>query len=79
MVCPPFESFSIRGPQMVEQGDDIRLAIIRIGPFQRSVGSLLVDECEIGINAVSEARPMGVSLGGGKNHVFQTKIARVYV
>jgi hypothetical protein len=64
---------------MVEQGDDIRLSIIRIGPFKCSVGSLLVDECEIGINAVPEIGPMGVPFRSGKNDVLQTKVARVYV
>ena len=79
MVCPPFEGFSICGPQMVEQGDDVRLSIIGIGPFQSSVGCLLEDEREVGINAVSEIGPMGVPFRGGKNDVFQTKVARIYV
>ena len=79
MVCPPFEGFSVCGPQMVEQGDDFRLSIIGVSPFQSSVGSLLVDEREIGINAVSEIGPMRVPFRGGKNDVFQTKVARVYV
>jgi hypothetical protein len=79
MVCPPFESFSVSGPQMIEQGDDVRLSIIGIRPFQRSVGPLLVDEREVGINAFSEIRPMDVPFRGGKNDVLQTKVARVYV
>ena len=79
MVRPPFESFSVCGPQMVEQGDDVRLSIIGISPFQCSVGPLLVNEREICINAVSEIGPMGVPFRGGKNDVLQTKVARVYV
>jgi hypothetical protein len=79
MICPPFENFNVRAPQTIEQGDDFRLSIIGIGPFQRSVGSLLVDEREIGINAVSEIRSMGVSFGGGENDVLQTNVTRVYV
>src|SRR5512136_2262511 len=79
MVCPPFKSFSVDGSQMVEQSDDLRLSIIGIGPFQCSVGSLLVDEREISINAVSEVGSMGVPFRGGKNDVFQTKVARVDV
>ena len=79
MVCPPFEGFSVCGPQMVEQGDDARLSIVGISPFQCSVGPLLIDEREIGINAVSEIGPMGVPFRGGKNDVFKTKVARIYV
>ena len=79
MVCPPFEGFSICGPQMVEQGDDVRLSIIGLRPFKCSVGTPLIDERQIGIDAVSQIGAMGVPFRGGKNNVFQTQVARVDV
>ncbi len=79
MVCPPFESFSVRGPQAVEQGDNVRLSIIGIGPFQRLVRSFLVDEREIGLNTVSEVGTMGVPFRGGKNDMLQTQVPRIDV
>ncbi len=79
MVYPPFESFSVSGPQMVEQSDGVRLSIIGICPFQCSVGPLFVDERQVGINAVSEIWPMDIPFRGRKNDVFQTEVARVYV
>jgi hypothetical protein len=40
-------------------------------------GFVSIDESQIGINAVPEIGPMGISFGGGQDHMFEAEITWV--